>query len=236
MMEQYRVRERVSADERMAENISAVVEMFRELDLDYAIFGSCGIQTYFNYFFYLPNDLDVIIRKADIHKLRSYCMENGYSFVEEVGRSKICVNGLFVQVIPGYFSVVDKSTNTIIAEIDLSTFISSSVTNHVKLLCASTIPKINVVSVEGWLFIDLIRTINTNSLMRFYFVFRYLAIDNREFGMIMRNNIRFTATILQRLDEYTLKLKEMSHFSKDEILPVQNKIADLRKHIAALSG
>jgi|SRR5215213_3158585 len=226
-----KIRNRVSADEQMAENIEAAVGIFRFLDLEYAVFGSCGIQTYFDCFFQLPNDLDVIVRRGDVDKLRSYCAENGHEFVEEVGRSKIFINAFPVQIIPEWFTALDKSIDAVFGRIDLSGFISDSVTNYVKLVSASSTPKINVLPVEMCLFLDLIRTIYTNSLMRVYFVFRHLEIDHKKFGSIIENNSVFTATILQRLDGYILKLNAISHFSKDDILIAQSKIAELRRHI-----
>src|SRR6185503_4240315 len=103
MMALNRREERVSADEQMAERIAAVIEIFRSLELEYVIFGSCAIQTYFDCFFQLPNDLDVIVNERDFLRLSSYCAQKGHRVVEEIGRSKIYVNEFPVQVIPGRF-------------------------------------------------------------------------------------------------------------------------------------
>jgi hypothetical protein len=231
MTDQHNTVSRVSADDRVAESIAAIVEVFHRLELDYAMFGSCGIQTYFDYFFRLPNDLDVIIRRDDVPKLRNYCTEEGHEFVEELGRSKMHINGFPVHVIPEFFSSVNKATNTIFARIDLSSFISDSVVKRVHLACASITPKINVVRLEMCLFMDLIRTMNTNSLMTTYFVFRQLEIDDGEFEAIVRSNNDFAATILRRLNECAVKLNDVAYFSKEDILFAQNRIAELRKAI-----
>jgi hypothetical protein len=236
MINEYNINNKVSADERAAESIAITVAIFRRLELDYAIFGSCGIQTYFDHFFRLPNDIDVIIRRNDISKLKAYCIENGHEFVEEVGRSKIYVYGFPVHIIPELFSIVNKENNSIIAQIDLSSFIFNSVAKHVNLLCASSVPKINVAPIEMCLFMDLIRTIQTNSLMTIYFVFRYLDIDDQKFNAVVQNYHDFAATIFRRLSEYPAKLDHLYYFSKEDILFARNRIANLKRSIQAIQG
>ncbi|HKO95556.1 MAG TPA: hypothetical protein VJU86_01090 [Pyrinomonadaceae bacterium] len=229
-------RNQISADQGVAESVATVVAMFQELRLDYALFGSCGIQTYFDCFFRLPNDIDVIVRKEAISKLKAYCTQLGHTYEEELGRSKLHINGFPVHIIPECFSCIDKVANTVFARIDLSTFISNAVTKQVNLPCASTSPIVNVVCFEMCLFMDLIRPVNTNSLLTSYFVFRHIDIDEGEFGAIVRNNILFATTIVRRLNECANALSGVTYFSKGDIRFAQNKMADMRRTIERLQS
>lgn len=233
MINQYNVISNRSADEQVAQSVAAVAGMMRALGLDYAVFGSCGIQTYFEHFFRLPNDIDIVVEKEAVSALRTYCAEEGHKFIEEFGRSKVHLGGFPVHVIPGLFSSINKATNMIFAQIDLRSFISETVGRRMRLPCATSEPEIKVAPLELCLFMDLLRTVNTNSLMTVFFVFRHLDIDDGKFWAIVRDNCAFAETIRRRLEEYPAKLNEVSHFSDEGILFAQTKMTKLRRFIEA---
>jgi hypothetical protein len=231
MIKAYNVINNRSADEQVAQSVAAVTGMLRVLGIDYAVFGSCGIQTYFKHFFRLPNDIDIIVRNDAVSALRAYCAEEGHEFIEEFGRSKMYFGGFPVHIIPGLFSSINKATNMIFAQIDLGGSISDTVGRRMRLPCATSEPEIKVAPLELCLFMDLLRTVNTKSLMTVFFVFRHLDIDDRKFWAIVYDNCAFAETIRRRLEEYPAKLNEVGHFSDEGVLFAQTKMSKLRRFI-----
>lgn len=218
---------KASADERIARTVADTVGVFNNLELDYAVFGSCGIQTYFSYFFRLPNDIDIIIHSDSMPRLKEYCMANECPLVEEVGRTKMYLEGFPIHIIPEVFSVIDNTTNTIVAQIDLRDSLCSYVSKVLKMRCASISPQINVASLELCLFLELIRTVNTNSIMTIYFVFRFIDIDRKKFQTILQDNSQFANTICWRLNEYPSFISQMDNHSKVDLMLAQERIWDL---------
>lgn len=220
-----------SDDEKLAVNIMRTVGMLDELKLDYAILGSCGIQSYFDYFLRLPNDLDILIHYENLFKIKNYCQEHNHEFVEQLGRTKISINELSIHIIPDKLNSIDKVTNKIFTRIDLSRFIKHSPKRKVKLLNSSFCPEVHVFSLEVNLLVELVRPIYTGSLMNIFYVMRYLEIDFYLFKTLYSENVDLKEIIVFRLEEYPSKIEKMSYLSNSDIKLAIEKITSLRNSL-----
>ncbi len=217
-----------SDDERFSLNVEEVIRMLNAINIDYAVLGSCGIQTYLDYFFRLPNDLDVVTEYAFLPKIRELCSDKNYQFIEQLGRVKMTINELAVHIIPEKLNSIEKVSNQIFTQINLKPYMKLGQLRDIRLLGALTHPKIFVFPLEVNLFVEFIRPIYTGSLMNVFYSTRYLDIDIALLKKIFTENPDLNKIVLTRLNEYSKKIKEMTYLKHSDIEESVRRIVSLR--------
>lgn len=217
----------VSSDEELVNSVNSIIGIFESIDCEFAIFGSIGIQSYFEHFYRMPTDIDIVVYKNDVQKIARLFKSKAYEIVEGLGRYKIIFPDLSIHLIPEVLSLTDKSSSKILAKIDLASSLSNVVSNPLRLLYSEKSPQIKVLPLEMLLFIEIQRPVYTGSIITLFFVFRDLVIDFLKFKLIVKQNATFYQLILNRLSEYSIKISSLKFFSKNDIQVVRNNIENL---------
>lgn len=154
----------MTTDDKIIKALGTIISLAKKLKLEYLIFGSCGIQSYLDNFFRLPNDIDFVLRANEIFLFLESCKENNYKIIEEQGRYKVYIDGFPIHVIPEIFSVINKEDKSVIAKIDFSAAFDYASMNKFSLLLAQEEIKGMVMPLDYTVFMELVRKQDTNSL------------------------------------------------------------------------
>lgn len=225
------INKNTSKDQKLANYIKNIIKLFDLEKIEYAMIGSVGVQANFDYFWRLPNDLDIVIRKKDHHKTIALFEGIDCKVIEKKGKLEIRNGELPIHIIPEELILINKTQNSIRAVVDLSSFFSSTVTLRAKFLNANDFIKLKALPLEVNLYLELDRSIYTESIMTIYFIFRHLVVDCPKFVSIMEKNIILSKYTTDRLNEYSKKLDSLLYCSREDIQIAQKQIELLSNYI-----
>ncbi|MBI1852295.1 MAG: hypothetical protein HYR85_18285 [Planctomycetes bacterium] len=200
------------------------MRMLEDSGVEYAVLGSCGYQSYFEYFYRLPNDLDVVVTESEMRAVLAVASARGYRIIEQRGRKRLVVDTFPVHLIPNDMNIVDKDRDVVIAKICLGPYIARSGIKVARLINSEVVCRMRVFPVEVVVFVDLIRPIYTGSLMNMFFVFRDLDIDCDMFARVVASNRVVKEIIDARLAAFPERLMKLKVFSESERESVCDRI------------
>ena len=213
-----------SEDEKIQNFIESIIQIFETLSLDYTVIGSVGIQSFYQYFFKLPNDLDIVIRKEDICFMKEIANQRGFQVVDEIYKITINTNVIPIHLLPGELCIFNKQNDYVYGKVDLNEYLINPRVNSINFLASPNPTSIKVFPIEINLYLELLRPIYTGSIYNLYFIFRYLQIDDRLFGYLMKKNNVFSELIVNRLRGYYERMILLTYNEKKDVQFVQDRI------------
>lgn len=214
----------MSDDDKVLKRISVFISFLEANKIEYALVGSCGIQSYFSHFYRFPNDVDVVVRSASILEIKQLCTLEGYDCEELFGRLKINIKKLSIHIQPDMMNIVDEINDCIFDVIDLRHYFPKDKNNTLVLLNANSRLPVKVLSLEVNLYLELIRPIYTNSVITLFHIFKFQKLDLDVFNSIYSENVKFQPLITNRLQDYIDIIDRMSYYSRNEINEVKHCI------------
>ena len=77
----------ISDDLLTCQAIRSAVAIVEGAAADYAVIGSCGLQSYLDCFYRPPNDLDLVLPEDQISAVAAFAEKRGHVFVQQLGRA-----------------------------------------------------------------------------------------------------------------------------------------------------
>lgn len=182
-----------SADQKVISILIRLKEITALLQIDYLVFGSCGLQSYQEYFYRLPNDIDFIVRKTDLETFLEKCKESDYPILKEQGRHKVFIDDFPVHLIPETFSVITKPSLTVLGTVSFTPPMDSPIVNKVQLMNAKESIAIKVMNLEYCLMMELARKQDTNTFIALLFILNNPRLNvNKFLKLVMEHNFLFS--------------------------------------------
>ncbi|RZK20102.1 MAG: hypothetical protein EOO43_11335 [Flavobacterium sp.] len=219
--------EEISNDEIFIGKIQLIDRLLADLSIEYAAFGSCSIQSYFPVFFKTPNDLDIVIWKTEMDRLRSFCEAKNYEVITKYGRLKIFIEKFHLNVISQRLDVITDISKSICGTINLYGFDSKITKRDLNLINSKNVIKIKVLPLEHNLFLELFRAVYTDSLFTVFFIFKSPLWEESKFLELLYTNESFIDLVVSRLLEYSEKIARMEYFQRQDLNKVVDRILNL---------
>jgi hypothetical protein len=216
-----------SDDELVARVLTEASSLLQEIGAEYAVVGSCAVQSYLPHFYRLPNDLDIVLRDQDTEVVRRVGADRGYEFRDQLGRTRLFIRGFPVHLIPHHMNIIDKSTSTVFTRIDLGACVAAASRRPILLLGTSLRPTLRIISLEAAVFIELIRPVYTGSLTTIAFVLRHCGLEVEQLAELLRSNDAIRPIIEARFEQYLARFDNLALFEAEERAVITTRFKEL---------
>ena len=106
-------------DQAIIQSISRFDSHMKDLGIAYSVIGSCAIQSFFDFFVRLPNDLDVVVRSDQASSLFKWSLERGIPLTTQLGRAKMMIGSFPIHILFDRMYLIDTSANVIFSSVGL---------------------------------------------------------------------------------------------------------------------
>lgn len=205
-----------SDDELTCLAIRSAVSLVESASADYAVIGSCGLQSYLDCFYRPPNDLDLVLPEDHISAVAAIAQQRGHVFVQQLGRARLYIDRFPVHLIPLRMNVIDKTTSKIFASVDHSAAVGQAKPRKLILVGTTVTPVAKVAPLEPIVLGHLIRSIDTGTAMGLGLVLSRNTLDLAVMGAMATENEGVHRVIRARIREYPAILDRLTVLSADD--------------------
>lgn len=204
--------EQSSRDEYIVKCVRYINTFMSNNNFDYIVVGSCGVQSYFDSFYRIPNDIDVVIRGKDEKQFIAKCRQEPGNLVSLLGRMKWDFPEFFAHVLVDEMKLIDVSYDTVFTAVSLTEeFVCTR--NKMDMACAPEAPKIPVASIEMLFILTILRPLDSNALLDVRNLFSRYKFDINRYSLILESNPDVCRIVSSRLKELKMIAKKYKNMS-----------------------
>jgi hypothetical protein len=215
-----------SDDELLIRMGMVVTKLLDNHRIDYMAIGSCATLTYLSAPLRLPRDLDLVIRSHDEEKLNALLMRANIRHEHLTGRILGDVEGVPFHILISSLKLLDPTKKHVLGTLQLEPFMETRRRN-LWVLAYSRQLKLNVPCIEILFVLNLMRQLNTNTIIEAGAVLENVKLDHELIRTFLIENPLAGLILAGRLERIGIMRSGVSLRARSEARKLSAKLSRL---------